>query len=98
MKVIATCKEVQEGHNFSLLEDMHQMNTRIHSCRKSPSEMEYKRKHLDNVTGAISKQGKIFLLVSLPECICWYNHTLLANVLNSPSANGLVVESQIVPQ
>lgn len=31
----------------------------------------------------------------LPESICWYDQSLLANASNPPSANVLVVESQI---
>lgn len=42
MKAIPTHSEVQKGHNFPLLKDMQQMNTKTESCRKSPNELEYK--------------------------------------------------------
>lgn len=41
MKVIAICNEVQKGPNSPLLKDMQQLNTKTHSCRKSPTELEY---------------------------------------------------------
>lgn len=87
------CKEAQNGRNFPLLKDMQQMNTKTQL--QEVNNWAGTRKCLANVEGAISKQGKIFLLVSLPERICWCDHSLRANVANSPSANGLVVEPQI---